>query len=369
MRNVCRWGILGAAGIARKNWAAIRNSGNSQLVAVASREASRAAQFINELQLDCPHPTVPVPCSYEELLSRNDIDAVYIPLPTGLRAEWVIKAARAGKHVLCEKPCATSVGELREMLEACKANGVQFMDGVMFIHSSRLPAIRNALDDGESIGTLKRIVGQFSFLPPDDFFQGNIRVSRQMEPHGALGDLGWYLIRFALWTMKLQMPVEVNARMLSQHGSADAAVPTEVSAEMLFEGGVSASFYCSFLTDHQQFVHVSGTKGNLMVNDFVLPHFGNETAFTVSQSVFDIQGTRFNMQNYPRRVAVRELSNNGVDAQETNLFRTFSQLVNEGRIDPYWPDISMKTQIVLDACLESARNDARPVRISNPENR
>src|SRR4051812_11679873 len=98
---ICRWGILGAATIARKNWKAIRNAGNSVVAAVASRDAGRARQFIDECQAACPMSDVPQACaSYDELLRRPDVKAVYIPLPTGVRKEWVIRAAEAGKHVL-----------------------------------------------------------------------------------------------------------------------------------------------------------------------------------------------------------------------------------------------------------------------------
>ena len=113
MPSTCRWGILGTANIARKNWRAIRNSGNSTLTAVASRDAAKARKFIDECQADVPFPTAPVPCGYDELLARKDVDAVYIPLPTGIRREWVVKAAMAGKHVLCEKPCGVNAADVR----------------------------------------------------------------------------------------------------------------------------------------------------------------------------------------------------------------------------------------------------------------
>src|SRR5439155_27322971 len=134
--------------------------------------------------------------SYPELLGRDDIDAVYLPLPTGIRKEWVLRAARAGKHVLCEKPCAVSSADLRAMLDACRENRVQFMDGVMFMHSQRLPLLRQTLDDGRSIGSVRRITSQFSFMPADEFLTTNIRASNLLEPLGCLGDLGWYNIRF-----------------------------------------------------------------------------------------------------------------------------------------------------------------------------
>ena len=177
--TVCRWGILGAANIARKNWKAIRLAENATLTAVASREPSRAKQWLDANQSECPFPTSPAACSYDDLLKRADVDAVYIPLPTGIRREWVVKAANAGKHVLCEKPCGPDANELRAMLDACKAKNVQFMDGVMFMHGKRLPLLRSALDDGETVGQLRRIASHFSFAAGEDFLKGNIRVSKR----------------------------------------------------------------------------------------------------------------------------------------------------------------------------------------------
>src|SRR5512147_2723758 len=102
-----RWGIMGTANIARKNWKAIQLTGNSTVAAVASRDRERSRRFIAECQAEAPMDTVPQAFgSYEDLLSCDAVEAVYIPLPTGLRREWVLRAAQAGKHVVCEKPCA-----------------------------------------------------------------------------------------------------------------------------------------------------------------------------------------------------------------------------------------------------------------------
>ena len=86
MAKQLRWGILGAAGIARKNWEAIKNSGNSVITAVASRDLSKAQAFIDECQAEVPHVEVPRAVgSYEEIIAADDVDAVYVPLPTGIR--------------------------------------------------------------------------------------------------------------------------------------------------------------------------------------------------------------------------------------------------------------------------------------------
>lgn len=364
--TVCRWGILGTAGIARKNWQAIARAGNASVAAVASRSLERSRQFIAECQSACPLPNAPVAVgSYAELLSRPDVDAVYLPLPTGLRKEWVIKAADAGKHVLVEKPVGVSTADVREMLAACERNGVQFMDGVMFMHSRRLESLRQTLDDGHSIGRIRRIASQFSFNAPDDFFRGNIRVSSQLEPHGCLGDLGWYTIRFALWVMQYELPTHVTATLLDVAGRSDSRVqvPKEFSAELFFRNGVSASFYCSFQTENQQWANVSGTKGFVHVPDFVLPFYGDEVRYEVVNSAFEITGCDFDMRRRSRTVSLPEFSNNHATAQETRLFRTFSELVTTGRRDPHWGDIALKTQQVMDACWQAAR-EQRPVTLA-----
>ncbi len=361
--KLCRWGILSTAGIARKNWKAMRNAGNSILTAVASRRAEAAQQFITECQASVPFTPAPQAFgSYEALLASPEVDAVYIPLPTGTRREWVIRAAQAGKHVLAEKPAARSAAELDEMLAACREHGVQYMDGVMFMHSQRLPLIRQVLDAGE-IGDIKRIATQFSFCAPDEFLRTNIRTNSDLEPQGCLGDLGWYTIRFILWCLQGQLPQAVTGRILSTLQRADSPqpVPGEFSAELLFAGGVSASFYTSFRTENQQWAHVSGTRGSLHVPDFVLPRCGNEVEFTVSNDVFDVQGCEFHMRKHERRFAVAEYDAGLPNAQETHLIRCCSQLVLDGRPSDEWPRWTKLTQQVLDACLQSAREQGRVV--------
>jgi predicted dehydrogenase len=361
-----RWGFLSTAGIARKNWQALLFSGTGEVAAVASRDQAKAAAFIADCQREAAFPTAPRAYgSYEELLADSTIQAVYIPLPTGLRKEWVIRAAQAGKHVLCEKPCALTAEDLAEMIDACRQANVQFMDGVMFMHTQRLQAIRQVLDSGE-LGTLRRLHAQFSFNAPTDFLAGNIRMSSNLEPQGCLGDLGWYTIRMSLWTLGYQMPERVSGRILAAQGRPDSpgAVPMEFSAELFFPGGVTASFYNSFQTEHQQIFVASGSAGYLKLDDFVLSFFGGETQFSVTKSSFQVDGCRFNMVPGRRHVTCPEYSNNHPTAQETSLFRTFNALVANGTLDPHWPEIAWKTQKIMDACLASARNDGAIVQLS-----
>jgi predicted dehydrogenase len=355
MSEICRWGILGTANIARKNWQSIHNTGNGTLLAVASRTPARAEQFIAECQSHVAFTPPPVACSYEALLANPAIDAVYIPLPTGLRKEWVIKAAAAKKHVLCEKPCAVNASDLAEMIAACEKNQVQFMDGVMFMHSRRLDKLRETLNDGQSVGTLRRIASQFSFNAPEEFLTNNIRVSQALEPLGCLGDLGWYNTRLALWIMNYQMPERVSGRILEANSEG---VPLQFSAELFFPGGVSASFYNSFQTENQQWANLSGTKGFIHIPDFVLGYFDSEVAFTVTNAHFETRGCQFNMENHTQRVALREYSNNMPNSQETNLFRNFGEIVLTKKLVPAWSEIALKTQRVLDALMASAHQQS-----------
>jgi predicted dehydrogenase len=280
-----------------------------------------------------------------------------------LRKEWILRAAQAGKHIVCEKPCAVSVADLREMLEACRRNKVQFLDGVMFMHSRRLEQMRTVLDDGQSVGQIRRITSAFSFHAPPEFFASNIRARGELEPHGCIGDLGWYCIRFALWAMRWQMPRQVTGHMLSQfqRPGSEARVPTEFSGELLFDGGISAGFYCSFLTGLEQWASISGSEGRLEVSDFVLPTAGMEAAFQVQKFAFNVKGCDFKMESHPKPYAAPEHSHGHPTSQEANLFRNFANQIRSGHLNEQWQEMALKTQLVMAACLESARDGNRVV--------
>jgi predicted dehydrogenase len=353
--NKLRWGILGAARIAPKNWKAIRHSGNAIITAVASRDGERARRFVAECQQQYPFEQTPTALhSYEELLASREVDAVYLPLPTVLRKEWVLRAAEAGKHVLCEKPCAVSVADLEAMLAACRKHRVQFMDGVMFMHNRRLGQIRDALDHPTQVGQIRRINTHFSFLGGEDFRQKNIRADSALEPLGCLGDLGWYCLRFTLWVMNWQMPGRVSGQILSDF---DGGPPSAFSGELLFDGGASAGFHCSFLAAHQQTAIVSGTHGQLRMQDFVLPFTGSELAFETTTINSFNQGCDFFIHPGQQRIPFVEPDDDPATAQETNMFRNFAKQVLSGRLNKDWPEQALKTQRVANACLESARRN------------
>ena len=353
-RSPLRWGILSTAGIAQKNWKAIHNSGNSVVTAVASRNADRSRQFISQCQNEAPFPAPPAALgSYEELLATRNVDAIYIPLPTGLRKEWVLHAAEAGKHVLCEKPCGLAASDVQDMINACRRNRVQFMDGVMFMHNPRLQRIRQVLDDGASVGQIKRIMSIFSFLGAGDFFGANIRLHADLEPAGCLGDLGWYPIRFALWAMNWQLPREVSGRTLATRGATGSPtpVPADFSGELIFNDDTSAGFFCSFLTPYQQWVNVSGTKGYLRLEDFVHPRSDHEPVFELNEKQIPVKCCDCRGEHSTSRTT----------AQDATMFRNFANQVRSGKLNEEWPMMALRTQQVTDACLASARAQGKPV--------
>jgi predicted dehydrogenase len=348
---------MGTAGIARKNWRAIALTGNGTVAAVASRDLARCRRFIGECQAAVPMRRVPDALgSYEALVASRDVDGIYIPLPTGLRKEWVLRAAAAGKHVVCEKPCAASIADLEEMLEACRRNGVQFMDGVMFMHSARLKRMREVLDDGESIGPIRRVSSAFTFRGGDGFFDRDIRAHGGLEPFGCLGDLGWYNIKYSLWAMDWKMPVRVAGRVSAAHRRADApsAVPIDFAGELFFEGGATASFHCSFISEFQQWAVIGGEKGFLHVDDFVLPFGGTEVAFEVRGADFVPRPCGIGISPRARRVAVAEHGDGHETSQETRLFRDFAEQARSGTLNAFWHETALKTQQVMIACHESA---------------
>jgi len=151
-QTAVRFGILGCANISIKLCKALSKAPNAKLHAIGSRSLEKATAFAAEHGLP---EAVRVYGSYEGVLEDEEVDAVYIPLPTGLHVTWAVRAAERRKHVLLEKPVAMNVAELDRILEACEAHGVQFMDGTMWVHHPRTAKMKEALSDAQRFGQLK----------------------------------------------------------------------------------------------------------------------------------------------------------------------------------------------------------------------
>ena len=156
---VVRVGIVGAASIAKKNARAIQRSERCALVAVASRTMAKAEAWVAELGFGASCRCVE---GYEHLLAAADVDAVYVPLPTSLHLDFVVKAAAAGKHVLVEKPVGRTAAEVRAMVDACRAAGVALLDGTMFVHHARFEQMDRLFAD-EQFWAPTRVSSAFTF--------------------------------------------------------------------------------------------------------------------------------------------------------------------------------------------------------------
>jgi predicted dehydrogenase len=144
VQHVVNWGLISTANIANKNVRAMEISKNSRLVAVASRSIEKANLFAKDNSLS---GSVKLYSSYQDLTDDDDVQAIYLPLPTKMHLEWALKVALAGKHLLIEKPAAIDSGELRKIIYEFKRRGLHFMDGVMFMHHDRLSLLRTSLQD------------------------------------------------------------------------------------------------------------------------------------------------------------------------------------------------------------------------------
>ena len=184
-----RWGILSTASIGKRSVipGIQESSERNEVVAVASRNLEKAKQFAEDMGIPQAYG------SYEELLNDPEIDAVYIPLPNHLHKEWTIKAAEAGKHILCEKPVALNEKEAKEMIEACEKAGVILVEAYMYRHQLRYAEIKERMKNGE-IGEIRGIHSVFTFNNAGD--SANIRYTKKWGG-GSIYDVGVYPISAA----------------------------------------------------------------------------------------------------------------------------------------------------------------------------
>jgi predicted dehydrogenase len=183
-----RLGVLGTGRIARKFVAAVQPSAKVEVVGVASRDLRQARSFADEFAIPVAHS------SYDELLNDTSIEAVYNPLPIALHAAWSIKAAEAGKHVLCEKALALNAAEAALIFQAAERHGVRIVEAYPYRAQPHAAAVRDLIRDG-AIGTIRLIYASFGFPMP---VGGDFRLDPELGG-GALLDAGSYpisLVRF-----------------------------------------------------------------------------------------------------------------------------------------------------------------------------
>ena len=249
--TVLRWGILSTAHIARtKVIPGIRGAENCEVVAIASRDPGLAKTVAGQLGIPVAHG------SYEALLADPAVDAVYIPLPNHMHAEWTIAAARAGKHVLCEKPLAMGVAEAEQMIEACERAGVALMEAFMYRHHPSWMAVSELVASGR-LGEVVGVQSWFSYFNDDP---ANIRNIFDAGG-GALYDIGCYCVNLSRLLFDAE-PDRVTGAIVRDPTSR---TDTHVAGILCF-GARLATFTASTRAEGDQRVHIYGTRGRISID-------------------------------------------------------------------------------------------------------
>jgi predicted dehydrogenase len=308
MSTKLRFGVLSTAAIGIKQVIPAMQLGRlTTVTAIASRHLAKAREAASALN-------IPKACgSYEELLADPDIDAIYNPLPNQLHVPWSIKAAEAGKHVLCEKPVSMNVAEARLLIEARNRTGVKIAEAFMIRSFHQWLRLRELLDE-RRIGELRSVAGFFSYFNTDP---ANIR-NRVETGGGGVYDIGCYLIHSSRFAFG-QEPTRVVATL-----DRDPELGTDrlASAILEFPSG-HAIFTCSTQLIPYQRIHFMGTRGRIEIEvPFNAPKdrptrlfidaTGNLTGSGISTETFPV-GDQYTFQGDAFAKAVLE----GVEAQVT----------------------------------------------------
>jgi D-xylose 1-dehydrogenase (NADP+, D-xylono-1,5-lactone-forming) len=249
MEKILNWGLLSTARINRALIKPINASKRTRLLAVASRSISSAEAYAREWKIPRAHG------SYEALLADPEIDVIYNSLPNHLHAEWTIKALRAGKHVLCEKPFALTLAEVDAMTQAAHETGKVLEEAFMYRHHAQTLKVKEIVDSGE-LGKLQLIRGAFTFTLTHE---GDIR-SKQETGGGSIWDIGCYPISYARTIVGAE-PVEVFGwQVIGPSGTEQSFI-----GQMKFEDGVHAQFDSGFKSPDRSMIEIVGTDASLSI--------------------------------------------------------------------------------------------------------
>jgi xylose dehydrogenase (NAD/NADP) len=248
-KQVLRWGLLSTARINSALIPPLRASKRNQLTTVASRNPQQAEAYAREW--DIPRALG----SYEALIEDPQVDVIYNPLPNHLHADWTIKALRAGKHVLCEKPMALSLQEIDEMTAAAKETGKVLAEALMYRHHPQTLKVKEIMDSGV-LGSINTIRGSFTFFLDRE---GDIRLVREMGG-GSIWDLGVYPISY------VRMLVGTEAReVFGWQVEGPTGIDVTFTGQMRFPNGILAHFDCGFKSQLRSSIEIAGTQGALNI--------------------------------------------------------------------------------------------------------
>ncbi len=244
-----RWGLLSTARINRALIPPLRMSPRNELVAVASRTQEKADAYAREWQIPKAYG------SYEALLADPDIDVVYVPLPNSMHEHWTIEAAKAGKHVLCEKPLAISVAEVDAIRAVAEQAGVVVTEAFMYRHHPQTLKVKELVDAG-AIGQVRLVRGSFSFNLTRE---GDVRLDPLLGG-GSLWDVGCYPVSYARFVLGKE-PVEVFGRKVVGRSGVDETF----TGNLRFPDNVHAQIDCSFRATFRTHVEIVGSEGAISI--------------------------------------------------------------------------------------------------------
>jgi predicted dehydrogenase len=254
-----RWGIISTANIARGQFLPGLRAAGGIPAAVAGRDLGRAQAWAEQ------HGVDRAVAGYQALIDDPDIDALYVPLPNSLHAGWTIKALRAGKPVLCEKPLCGTLAEAEQVLAVAGETGTLLWEAFVFPFHAQFAAVQKLLADG-AIGELLEIQSDFHFMVGNP---ANIRLARDLDG-GALNDVGCYPVRIAL---ELFGAGHTDAWATAVWGGHDVDVDTQGS--LGFPDGRRLLLTCGMRRAYDTFTRLLGTAGQIQLTNPFHPGRGD----------------------------------------------------------------------------------------------
>ena len=251
MQRKIKWGILGCAGIAEKQFLpALLDVDDAELWAIGSRDRDKAQCWAAKWEAKRAYG------SYEAVLEDPEVEAVYIPLPNLFHGEWTIKALRAKKHVLCEKPMAVTLSQAEQMLEVAKEEQRLFMEGFMYRFHPQIDQALAWIGEGQ-IGEVSLVRGSFSFVMKD---RKNIRL-QDVPGAGSLWDVGCYPIHF----MNLVFGGPPQSVLAQGHFLDNTLVDLSMAGLLDYGSGRQGIFDCSFEQMRRSSLEIVGKTGTIII--------------------------------------------------------------------------------------------------------
>ncbi len=258
------WALLSTARINGALIPPLKASERNVLYGVASRDQTKADAFAALNGIPKAYGT------YEAMLADPDVQVVYVPLPNHLHAEWSIRALQAGKHVLCEKPLAITLGEVDAMITAAQATGRVLMEAFMYRHHAQTLKVQELVQSG-ALGELRLIKGAFSFNLKND---GDVRLVRAYGG-GSLWDVGCYPVSYCR-TLAGAPVAEVYGQKVAGRDGVDEIF----TGELRFANGVVAQFDSGFALPGRWYMEIVGSEGTLSIPEPYKPGINNRVTLT-----------------------------------------------------------------------------------------